>query len=99
MKEFFEKLIENIEINIFIVPRIVIFTDNEKQTNEIKCKVSNYPFFNNNYIYHSFDDLINSKVIINNDHMAYFARNERFIFDYVEKKEDLIIPLKVYAPP
>ena len=96
MKEFFEKLIENIEINIFIIPRIVIFTDNEKQTNEIKCKVSNYPFFNNNYIYHSFDDLINSKVIINNDHMAYFARNERFIFDYVEKKEDLIIPLNFH---
>ena len=93
INEFYTKLIKKGLKDLFIIPRIFIFSIEEKTINQIKSKEKylTLPFFNPNYIFSQFDKILEE---LNINHVLHlFARNEKFIFQSINDKNELIFPI------
>ena len=92
--------------NIYIIPKIIIFTKTEKIIRENKSldKIIKNRFYNYGGIHTSIEDII--KFIINeikspipeisNQKFIKFKKDyfgEEFIFEYIDKKEKLLLPM------
>ena len=86
--EFFHK-ISNLKNNLYVIPKIFIFT---KSKEEIEPKIKDYPFYNQNNIYDNFYLL--KKEIEKDETNEYY--NSNFNFEYIENEQQLIIPLNYY---
>ena len=84
---FFPKLNQNIE-NLYTIPKLLIFA--KEQFPNLK-KYESYPFFKNEYVFTNFIKL--KKEILKDYLSKYFSSNYNFVFEYITKPNELVIPL------
>ena len=95
--QFIEQFQNNLK-DLYIVPKIIIFTDNKEEfinkNNEYK-KIINHPFYNSGGIKSNFDEISNfisnpiceRKIISNN------YDDKQLVFEYIDSKEQLLLPM------
>ncbi len=92
IKEFYTKLINKGIKNLLLIPKLFIFSSPEK-IKEISSdsKYIGLPFFNKNYLFSQFDQILEELKI--NHILELFSRNEKFIFQSINDKNELIFPI------
>ena len=96
--QFIDKFQENLN-DIYIIPKIIIFTSDEKKKflhkNKNKLNYIDDPFYNCGGIRASFDDV--KKFVINplENNEKFFKKDDegKLSFDYIDTKEKLALPL------
>ena len=88
--EEFYKLISTIIPNLFIIPKVYIYT-NIKTKDQINLEYKDFPFYD---IKNIFDDFLLLKQEIEKDEiLEYFSNDSRFYYEKIENKNQLILPL------
>ena len=94
INEFYTKLIKKGIKDLLIIPKIYFFSIDQKIINQIKqlnSKYSTLPFFNSNFVFSEFNKILEELKI--NHILKLFARNEKFIFQPINDKNELIFPI------
>ena len=94
-KDFIEKFKENLN-DIYIIPRIIIFTRNEEKLVNYNKEINyHHPYYNFGGIKTSFDEV--KKFILNqkgNNSILLNKEEEiQLVFEYIDCKEKLILPM------
>lgn len=84
---FFPKLYQNIG-NLYTIPKILIFT--KEQFHNLQ-KYESYPFFKIEYVFTNYMKL--KREILKNYLSKYFSTNNNFVFEYIKKPNELVIPI------
>ena len=84
---FFPKLYQNIG-NLYTIPKILIFT--KEQFHNLQ-KYESYPFFKIEYVFTNYMKL--KREILKNYLSKYFSTNNSFVFEYIKKPNELVIPI------
>ena len=93
--EFIEKFKENLK-DIYIIPRIIIFTLNKEkliENNKEYSNLLNHPFYNLGGITTSFDEV--KRFLLNKINKKNLYRDDegQLAFEYIDSKEKLSLPL------
>ena len=93
--KFIEKFKENLK-DVYIIPKIIIFTENKDkfiEYNKEYSNILNHPFYNLGGIKTSFDEII--KFILNPINKKILNRDDegQLTFEYIDSKEKLGLPL------
>ena len=95
--QFIEQFQNNLK-DLYIVPKIIIFTDNKEdfinRNNEYK-KIINHPFYNSGGIKSNFDEINNfiSNPICERKILSNNYDDKHLVFEYIESKEQLLLPM------
>jgi hypothetical protein len=93
--KFIEKFKENLK-DVYIIPKIIIFTENKEkfiEYNKEYSNILNHPFYNLGGIKTSFDEI--KKFILNPINKKILNRDDegQLTFEYIDSKEKLGLPL------
>ena len=93
--KFIEKFKENLK-DVYIIPKIIIFTENKDkfiEYNKEYSNILNHPFYNLGGIKTSFDEI--KKFILNPINKKILNRDDegQLTFEYIDSKEKLGLPL------
>ena len=95
--QFIEQFQNNLKF-LYIVPKIIIFTDNKEdfinKNNEYK-KIINHPFYNSGGIKSNMDEISNfiSNPICERKILSNNNDDKQLVFEYIESKEQLLLPM------